>query len=619
MSDLITVLTTVSGADLGKSFSGPDLRPLPFQTSKYFTAEKLEVHDLASMIDVLQSLEGEPTKTVIRGKVPSDASEIISRDKETIMASPRSWCMIDIDGLRWDGPNDHEAMLNHAILHLPIEFQNTDCYFHFSSSMGIKDGIRVHLWYWLNRPCSDGEMKVWLSGSAADLRMYEPIQIHLTANPRFVDGAVDPVAKRSGVLAFGDHKQTVSVPDDLDDRAISNNQTSRYRKSGASGALDTNEIIRDEQTGLAIDGREALMFLLSNQVMRDLVTSQSQPSEDEVTEELWKRFCLEADVTVVSDRGPWTVEDARVKAKARLQELADGTFDFVSRSDKTTLVPHRTTEQRQNLVSAERAKSQLNDVLTDFFDHLSKGHRPRSAVRITMGTGKTTETINHLKAYLVDKFALNIEVYVPRHDLAKEWHDKLAGANAQIIHVRPRTGGKIDPKTGTYGHEVLCERADYVRDLEQKGHSIYSTACLSRVTGEQCKFFNDCAYLNQFRSSGDQTGVENTIRIYTHASLFLSRNEYERERQPDLVVIDETFLQAAVGNLASVAASDVIQYLRFNDNAGLGFDLVECLSNQTGDLTYLRDKGIGTFELQSISLEALNEVCSCRSAVSMRN
>ena len=311
-------------------------------------------------------------------------------------------------------------------------------------------------------------------------------------------------------------------------------------------------------------------------------------------------------MSVVSERGQWTIEDARIKAKARLQELTNGTFDFVSRSDKTTLVPHRITEQRPNLVSAMGAKSQLNDVLTDFFDCLAQGQGPRSTVRITMVTGKTTETINHLTAYLSDKFSLNIEVYVPRHDLADEWCDKLSGVNARLIHVHPRTGGKINPTTGGYDHQVLCDRADYVRDLEQKGHSIYSTACLSRITGEQCKFFNDCAYLNQFRSTPEQTGLENTIRIYTHTSLFLSRNEYERERQPDLVIIDETFLQAAVGNLHSVSTNDMIQHLRFDGNASLGFDLVECLTNQNGDLSYLRSKDIGPFELQSISLEALN-------------
>jgi len=61
--------------------------------------------------------------------------------------------MIDIDTLAWDGDiNDQRAMLSHAIQQLPIEFQSVDCWYHFSSSMGIKDDIRVHLWYWLEKP-----------------------------------------------------------------------------------------------------------------------------------------------------------------------------------------------------------------------------------------------------------------------------------------------------------------------------------------------------------------------------------------------------------------------------------------------------------------------------------
>ena len=77
-------------------------------------------------------------------------------------------------------------------------------------------------------------------------------------------------------------------------------------------------------------------------------------------------------------------------------------------------------------------------------------------------------------------------------------------------------------------------------------------------------------------------GVENTIRIYTHVSLFLSRNEFERQAEPDLVIINEAFLPSAVSNLPSVAADDVSQHIRFNGNASLGFDLVECLSNHQG-------------------------------------
>ena len=73
--------------------------------------------------------------------------------------------MIDIDSLAWNGDlSDQQAMLSYAIQQLPVEFQYFDCWYHFSSSMGIKSGINVHLWFWLERPCSDNELKAWLGG-----------------------------------------------------------------------------------------------------------------------------------------------------------------------------------------------------------------------------------------------------------------------------------------------------------------------------------------------------------------------------------------------------------------------------------------------------------------------
>jgi hypothetical protein len=38
----------------------------------------------------------------------------------------------------------------------------------------------------------------------------------------------------------------------------------------------------------------------------------------------------------------------------------------------------------------------------------------------------------------------------------------------------------------------------------------------------------------------------------------------------------------------------------------LGFDLVECLTKHQGDLSYLRDKDIGAFEFNAVSVEGLN-------------
>ena len=124
--------------------------------------------------------------------------------------------MIDIDSLAWDGDlSDQQAMVSYAIQQLPAEFQAADCWYHFSSSMGIKAGINVHLWFWLERTCSDNELKTWLSGCPVDMRMFNPIQIHLTANPQFSDGAVDPYPNRSGLFEAGTGISTVTVPSDL--------------------------------------------------------------------------------------------------------------------------------------------------------------------------------------------------------------------------------------------------------------------------------------------------------------------------------------------------------------------------------------------------------------------
>ena len=607
MTEAITILKSASGHALVKSFRGEELTQQPFSTGKLFNISEEPVSDLQSLSALLQILENDPTHTVIRGSLTDGQNSPVPRKLEYFTATPRQWCMIDIDSLAWDGDvSDQQEMVSYAIQQLPVEFQAADCWYHFSSSIGIKAGINVHLWFWLERTCSDNELKTWLSGGPVDMRMFNPIQIHLTANPLFSDGAVDPYPNRSGLFKAGTGISTVTVPSDLAFRSAIASKSSRQRTIGKSGLLDPPDIIRDPVTDLAIDGREQLMFLLSNQVMQELVTLEHTPSEEEVATVLWSRFCQKADISVVSDRGAWTIDDAATKARARLQELDSGTYDFVSRSDRTILVAGAGKAERPKLVGAVEAQSKLDAILSGFFENLAKGANPRAAVRLTMGTGKTKQTIAHLKAYLTDKFQQSVEVYVPRHDLADEWEESLEGINARVIHVYPRTGGKWDEEQNSYPHPIMCQRAEYVRDLEEKGHSIYGNACLSRTSGEQCSFFGGCSYLDQFRQSGDDLGVENTIRIYTHASLFLSRNEFERQAEPDLVIIDEAFISSAVSNMPSIPVGDVTQHIRFDGNAQLGFDLVECLTKNQGYLSYLRDKDIGAFEFNAVSVEGLN-------------
>ncbi|MDC0114281.1 hypothetical protein OAI45_04260 [Planktomarina temperata] len=210
MTEVMTLLTSATGHALVKSFRGEELSQQPFSTGKLFNVSEEPVSDLQSLSALLQRLENDPKHTVIRGSLTDDQSSPMPRNKEAFIATPRQWCMIDIDSLAWDGDvSDQQAMLSYAIQQLPAEFQSTDCWYHFSSSMGIKSGINMHLWFWLERPCSDNELKTWLSDYPADDHMFNPIQIHLTANPQFSDGAVDPYPNRSGLFKAGTGASTL--------------------------------------------------------------------------------------------------------------------------------------------------------------------------------------------------------------------------------------------------------------------------------------------------------------------------------------------------------------------------------------------------------------------------
>ena len=160
MKDNLTLLTSATLTSLVKTFSGSDLTEQPFAIGKDFNVSEEPVSDLQSLSGLLKRLTNDPTKTLIRGSPIEGKTNPVLRNKDTFTATPRQWCMIDIDSLAWDGDiNDQQATLSYAIQQLPAEFQSVDYWYHFSSSMGIKAGIRVHLWFWLERPCSDYEMK----------------------------------------------------------------------------------------------------------------------------------------------------------------------------------------------------------------------------------------------------------------------------------------------------------------------------------------------------------------------------------------------------------------------------------------------------------------------------
>ena len=150
---------------------------------------------------------------------------------------------------------------------------------------------------------------------------------------------------------------------------------------------------------------------------------------DELTDLTWQYFTDETDLA----DGKYSRDSAVFEAKRRIQELEDGIFDFSGKSSNVILQAVPEPYFKLIPVSADEGIKQLNDELDDFFENLQEG--PKKVLRITMGSGKTFQSIAKLKEFLEKRSLQNIEIYVPRHDLAQEYVDLLTGVNAQVVHV----------------------------------------------------------------------------------------------------------------------------------------------------------------------------------------
>jgi hypothetical protein len=86
---------------------------------------------------------------------------------------------------------------------LPPEFHDAQCIAQATAGHGYKPGLRLRLWYWLNRPVSGVELKRWLTPAPVDPALFGAAQVIYTAAPVFI-GLQDPLPTRLVKLPEGD-------------------------------------------------------------------------------------------------------------------------------------------------------------------------------------------------------------------------------------------------------------------------------------------------------------------------------------------------------------------------------------------------------------------------------
>jgi hypothetical protein len=226
MISTITTLRSVNNEPATKLIR-PDangkLITTDYGKSKYFHVGIESIGDIFELSGLIKGLEGNASTMIVRGGLKpdvdlsrpvrrrmkgneQDANEFPLEDVE------QSWVMLDFDNIKatasTDLVNDPESAIRYVVSLLPLEFQDATCHWQLSSSAGIKSGIRVHLWYWLTEPMNCYNLKCqWaaklnqqMGYKFVDTALFQAVQAHYTAAPVFVDGAVDPLKRRSGLL-----------------------------------------------------------------------------------------------------------------------------------------------------------------------------------------------------------------------------------------------------------------------------------------------------------------------------------------------------------------------------------------------------------------------------------
>lgn len=194
-----------------------------YEGAKHFHLTECPLSGLDELAEALIWLLPRPSYAVVRGAIADPARVSAVRrlihpcphtgEQPTLREAPRRWLALDLDSLPLPGDGNVRDLAGcgaHARLCLPIAFHGSRCIVAASGSHGVKPGMRLRLWFWLQRPLSGPECRRWLRGFPVDPALFSPAQLTYTAGPVIEGGAADPLPCRLTLLSGT--REDVAVP-----------------------------------------------------------------------------------------------------------------------------------------------------------------------------------------------------------------------------------------------------------------------------------------------------------------------------------------------------------------------------------------------------------------------
>jgi hypothetical protein len=215
MTDCALTVMHARGRRLAKLIH-PDGSTSGYDDAKHFDAVEIVVQGLDHLAAILRSLLPCWDRCVVRGSLINGSPATGIRrtfhpDKETgdpptLYELPRRYIAVDVDGDAIHRPpeipaTDIAGCARIAISHLPVEFRDRACIAVATGSHGLRPGIRLRLWFWLDGAATRKTLQAWFFGTpGVDLCTFRPVQPCYTAAPVLAEGVTDPVPDRLVVL-----------------------------------------------------------------------------------------------------------------------------------------------------------------------------------------------------------------------------------------------------------------------------------------------------------------------------------------------------------------------------------------------------------------------------------
>lgn len=188
-----------------------------YDRESHWFPDVIPIPDFGTLCRALGILVSFSDRIIVRGALREapTGQAIMRRSLDpgaTLRPAARSWVALDIDGLPVLGVG-----LETVLSFLPPRFRTAACFYHYTSSHGLRPGLRVRLWYLLSHPMTDAawkrELRPFAIAAHLDLSLFNPVQPHYIGAPTFA-GMDDPLPSgRSGVHDPSGATSVVDVSD----------------------------------------------------------------------------------------------------------------------------------------------------------------------------------------------------------------------------------------------------------------------------------------------------------------------------------------------------------------------------------------------------------------------